>query len=1028
MGEAIYDIMTGNGCHETEKTPLCLFVWPVLCGIQYDCMKMINVGRIWLVALFLLHLVAPASATAIQEDDAAQDTDRLVQAQAIFDAMSVAERVGQLFLVTFEGDSAGLESPIADLILNDRVGGVMLLAENDNITGYGDPANVPLQVAQLTNDLQRLALLGITSAGAGPAPDEDAVPPTRLPDVPAAAAPLLIGANSEGDGYPHSSIFNGLTQIPNNMAIGATWQPRHARNMGAIVGQELSAIGVNMLVGPSLDVLENPSPFRRSDLGTRTFGGDPYWVGLMGQAYTAGVHVGSDNRVAVIAKHFPGNGGSDRPVDQEVPTVRKSLEQLKQIELAPFFAVTGRVTEPAGAADGLLTTHIRYQGFQGNIRATTNPVSFDPQALATLMQLAEFAPWRQAGGIIVSDALGVRAVERFYDPMENEFPHRVVANHAFLAGNDLLFLANFALGDAPYEQQLANVKDTIAWFREKYGTDPSFQQRVDEAVLRVLQLKLRLYGDDFSFGNVLVDAEAAPAAVGRGNEAVFQVAQNAITLIAPSPGELTERLASPPGASDSIVIFTDVREVRQCSDCPPQPLIDQMALEERILALYGPGASGQVQPDLVRSFSFDDLHTFLDAGAEIGPPTEPITATVTPAETPTPADESGPSPTPTLPPAFFIQERLRDVDWIIFAMLDGDEETQALNDFLALRPDIVRNARVIVFAYNAPYYLDTTEISKLTAYYGVYSKVDAFIDASVRALFQELPLSGASPVDIEGISYNLFIQTQPDPGQIIELYVANTEGEILEPPSQEPVSARVGDTLRLQTGVIRDRNGHLVPDGTLVQFVQHDRIQGLTNIITTVPTKDGVAQHDYVLEARTGQFRIRAEAGEATISQEADISVGAATEGEAQVAIISPTPTLTATATPTTTPTSTPTATITATPTATAVADLPIPPPDDTAVRITMPQIQMLAALTVGLMATAGAGLLFSRRRQASLEHRVGWLLWGLVGALLLYNYFAFELPGATTLATLGGWAGLLTTLTGGVLGLVAYQIRQRVV
>jgi hypothetical protein len=110
------------------------------------------------------------------------------------------------------------------------------------------------------------------------------------------------------------------------------------------------------------------------------------------------------------------------------------------------------------------------------------------------------------------------------------------------------------------------------------------------------------------------------------------------------------------------------------------------------------------------------------------------------------------------------------------------------------------------------------------------------------------------------------------------------------------------------------------------------------------------------------------------------------------------------------------------------MADLPVPPADDTAVRITMPQVQMLAAFTVGLLATAGAGLLFSRRRQASLEHQVGWLLWGLVGALLLYNYFAFELPGAATLATMGGWAGLVTTLTGGALGLFAYRIRQRVV
>ena len=65
--------------------------------------------------------------------------------------MSVQERVGQLFLVTFEGDSAELDSNIADLILNYQIGGVVLSAENDNIIDA-------TQVAELTAQLQRIAL------------------------------------------------------------------------------------------------------------------------------------------------------------------------------------------------------------------------------------------------------------------------------------------------------------------------------------------------------------------------------------------------------------------------------------------------------------------------------------------------------------------------------------------------------------------------------------------------------------------------------------------------------------------------------------------------------------------------------------------------------------------------------------------------------------------------------------------------------------------------------------------------------
>jgi len=42
------------------------------------------------------------------------------------------------------------------------------------------------------------------------------------------------------------------------MAIGATWDPANARDVGQIVGRELAAMGVNLLLGPVVDVLNNP--------------------------------------------------------------------------------------------------------------------------------------------------------------------------------------------------------------------------------------------------------------------------------------------------------------------------------------------------------------------------------------------------------------------------------------------------------------------------------------------------------------------------------------------------------------------------------------------------------------------------------------------------------------------------------------------------------------------------------------------------------------------------------------------------
>lgn len=935
---------------------------------------------------------------------AASEVSYMDNAAVLLSSMSPAERVGQLFLVTFTGHAVAADSDIATLILDYKVGGMALMAENDN---FSDASPLPGQIASLTRDLQQLALLG-QILPAAPSPIDDTLPPTPIPQPTGASIPLFIAVSHTGGGLPDTQIRSGLTPIPSQMAIGATWQPDFAQSVGEIVGSELSTIGINMLLGPSLDVLEKPAPTSPKDLGDSVFGGDPYWVGQMGQAYIEGVHSGSRNRIAVIATHFPGNGSSDRPIDEEVSTVRKSLEQLKQIELAPFFAVTDAATPAESRTDGLLTTHIRYQGFQGNIRATTAPISFDLQALNTLLQLPQFASWRATEGLLVSDRLGVGAVRRFYDDTEQEFPHRRIAKDALLAGNDLLFLAQFSLLDDDYAQQFENIKDTITWFQERYQTDPAFQQRVDQAATRVLATKLKLYGDDFSLENVLPVVENVPTQLQTNQTRMFDLAQQAITLISPSQEELSARLPTPPTSSDNIVIFTDVRQIRQCNQCPLEPYISQTALQERMLALYGPQASGQVLPDQINSFSFADLNAFLAAGpGPIPSPTAPFTSTL----------EGDSTPTPTPPdPTFQVQEALRRANWIIFALLDTNANVPhatALNTFLARRPDISRNASTIVFAFQAPYYLDTTEISKLTAYYGVYSKTGPFLDAAVRVLFQEIPARGHSPVTIEGVGYDLFTVTQPDANQVIQLFIVS-EGAIQSPPNAAPQEMVVGQTLRLQTGIILDQNGHPVPDGTLVEFTQLDRINGFISLIAQRPTVNGIASLDYILEARTGQFRITAASGAAQTSLEVDIAIG----DNVRVVVITPTPAPTPipTSTPPPTATTTATATISPTPAVTPTVNAADAEPG---LIIPLANVSMLLGLTAGIGLLAAAGILIGYNRHLPPTYLLQFVLWGIIGGLLTYLYFSLNLPGSARLLPLGAWAAILTTGSGGAAGLL---------
>jgi hypothetical protein len=118
---------------------------------------------------------------------------------------------------------------------------------------------------------------------------------------------------------------------------------------------------------------------------------------------------------------------------------------------------------------------------------------------------------------------------------------------------------------------------------------------------------------------------------------------------------------------------------------------------------------------------------------------------------PTPTPESTPAPQP-------VATALERAHWVIFAMLDAGDRASpsgAVRRFLSERADALRGKKVVVFAFGAPYYLDTTEIAKLSAYFGVYSPIPSSVEAAVRALFTEFPFTGASPVTVPGINYNL---------------------------------------------------------------------------------------------------------------------------------------------------------------------------------------------------------------------------------------------------------------------------------
>lgn len=885
--------------------------------------------RLFIAALTLLGICLPVSQSlaSISPRSAHQ------KAVSLLEELTPQERVGQLFLVTFNGTETGPNTPIYELTVNHHIGGVILQRSNSNILNGED---VIEESWTLINNIQLNEYTGTQDAQSSTEGISSPIP---------AYIPLFIGLSQEGDQSEYSQILKGLSPIPSQLAIGATWNPSLAEEVGRQVGRELSLLGINLLLGPSLDVLSEPKPGQPSDLGVRSFGGDPYWVGQMGQYYISGVHEGSQDNIKVVGKYFPGLGSSDRLPKKEIATVRKSLEQLRQIDLAPFFDVTGNASSSESTVDALLTSHIRYQGLQGNIRSTTRPISLDPQALQLLMDLEPFQQWRQSGGVLISDNLGSQALHQLFDPSGGTLNIRRVALDAFMAGNDILYI-----GDFP-EEQSANrytaIQDTLAFFTKKYQEDQGFANQVDESVLRILTLKFSIY-PEFSITHVL-RSHGLLSEIGQSTNTAAEVARQGATLISPEFSELNSVLPNPPQKDEQLVILTDTKPRKLCGSCQEEPSLDSTALEEAILSLYGPASSQQVTTFNITSLTYSELIQFLNGAPE----TE------------------------------YVGQNLRQANWIIAASLETSTErpnSLALHRLLAERQDLIRDKKLVVFAFNAPYYLDATNISKITALFGLYSKLAPFIDFSARLLFKEIPSpNGDLPVSVPGIGYDLISATSPDPTQVIQIHLGKKPELSLTPTLAEAgitptvPSFDVGDVLDIHTGVIIDHNGNPVPDGTPVQFVIIS--QGETNYLPPVETEGGRAYTSYLID-QGNDFSIQAISSPAE-SMPLSISV----KGDSAVVIedqLTSTPT---TSTPSVSPTSANTS---------AAIRTPEPPGQSAVSTWNLWFLSLLETIAIALIAyQTGAMLGFVR-------WGIRWGFSAFIGGLVVYNYLILGLPGSS--------------------------------
>jgi beta-N-acetylhexosaminidase len=138
---------------------------------------------------------------------------------------------------------------------------------------------------------------------------------------------LVVAIDEEGGDVTRLEHERG-SSYPGNFALGVVDDVELTERVGAAIGADLAAVGVNLNFAPVADVNTNP---RNPVIGIRSFGSEPELVARHVAAYVRGMQAAG---VAACAKHFPGHGDTEVDSHLDLPTAGGDLEAA----LLPFRA------------------------------------------------------------------------------------------------------------------------------------------------------------------------------------------------------------------------------------------------------------------------------------------------------------------------------------------------------------------------------------------------------------------------------------------------------------------------------------------------------------------------------------------------------------------------------------------------------------------------------------------------------------------------------------------------------------------
>jgi beta-N-acetylhexosaminidase len=304
---------------------------------------------------------------------------------------------------------------------------------------------------------------------------------------------LLVATDHEGGRV--IMLGEATTIFPDNLAVGSAGEPAFAYRQGLIEARELRRLGIDLNLGPVLDVLtDRYSP----NIGIRSYGKALDVVIRFGIARIKGMH---DGGLSVCPKHFPGKGHSPLDAHLELPTIDSTWAEMHATHLPPFLEAIG------AGAECVMTSHPRYP----RLDPSGMPATFSRLIVADYLR-------GEVGfrGVIVTDDLEMGAISK-------AAPIGQAAVKAAVAGHDLFLACHTEAAQRAVHAALLDA----------YRTRTLPTRDLEESAARVRRLR----------ESRSERASGGPPRAERDGEPLAQaMATRAVTLVTPPRRDFARRL------------------------------------------------------------------------------------------------------------------------------------------------------------------------------------------------------------------------------------------------------------------------------------------------------------------------------------------------------------------------------------------------------------------------------------------------------------------------------------------------------